>query len=204
MCIRDSVQSVAGDLATRTNVTLAALLAVVGLLGLAGGFQEAEPLGLVTADLPADGRAPAEPVAVEATPLEIEVRRSYVVDGARVVEMRLENTADRPISAPRLLTAFKLQDSGLPEAAQPKFGKINHRLTSPEPLKEVPFAGLVAANPGVPLDLAVIFTDPLDGGAGSAAEADTLVIWSLEYRTSILDGSKSWLLSDPVAEVTLR
>ncbi|QYH20291.1 hypothetical protein JKI95_05110 [Corynebacterium aquatimens] len=50
----------------------------------------------------------------------------------------------------------------------------------------------------------MIFTDPLDGGAGSAAEADTLVIWSLEYRTSILDGSKSWLLSDPVAEVTLR
>ncbi|QYH20293.1 hypothetical protein JKI95_05120 [Corynebacterium aquatimens] len=52
------MQSVAGDLATRTNVTLAALLAVVGLLGLAGGFNEAEPQGLVTADLPADGRAP--------------------------------------------------------------------------------------------------------------------------------------------------
>lgn len=187
-------------------MTLAALLAAAGITGLSGGFDEAEPEGLVAATALSGERPLAEPIEVEAAPFEIAIRRTYVVDGAWVVEMQVTNTASRPVSAPRMLTAFALQDSTLPADAQPRFGKINHRLTGTDPLTEVPFAGLVAPNPGVPLDMAVIFTDPLDdpAAAGTAARADTLVISELEYRTSILDGSKSWLLGDPVAEVTLR
>lgn len=201
---RGLAASIAQDLATRTNATIAALLAIVGITGLSGGFSEAAPEGVFFADLASGTGALAEPLAVEAAPLELEIRRTYELDGARVVEMRVLNTASRPIPASRLLTAFQLQDSNVPVGQQPKFAKINHRLTSEEPLTEVPFAGLIAPNPGVPLDMAVIFTDPLDGGAGRAADADTLVISSLEYRTSILDGSTSWLLGDPVAEVALR
>lgn len=203
--LRGFAKSVAGDLATRTNATIAALLAVAGITGLSGGFEEAEPEGFITAAAPVGINVVSTPIELEVEPFEIEIRRTYIVEGARVIEMRLTNTSTRPISWAKYGTAFKLEASWLPEEEQTSFTRVTQRLIDDKPITEIPFTNLTALNPGVPVDMAMIFRDEYvePGAAVKAAEADTLVVWSMKYKKSILDGSTTWLTEDRAAEVAL-
>ncbi|TVX82599.1 hypothetical protein [Corynebacterium sp. NML180780] len=194
-------KSVAADLGTRTNATLAALLAVVGITGVSGGLEAAPPEGLTVAAAPRGTGALAQPAEFTAAPFEISVRRTYTLGDARVVEMRLTNTASRPVPAPQFLMAFALEDSHLGPEEQPDMRAAVVRKHSAEALTEVAPSEAISPNPGVPLDVALIFQGP---SGTNAAEADTLVITSLEYRTSFLDGAKAWLTKDCAAEVSLR
>lgn len=186
--MRGLAKSVAADIGTRTNATVAGLLALAGVTGLAGGFEEAAPEQVVTA------AETAEPEELDVSPLTVQVQRTYVLDGARVVHMRLTNTAERPIYAVQWREAFDLEDSSLEE--QPNFQKIDARRTGDEDLESVPLPDNHVLNPGVPQDIALVFSGD---GAG-----DTLVVWSMEYRKSFLDGDKTWFAKERVAEVKLR
>lgn len=188
--MRGLAKSVAADLRTRTNATIAGLLALAGVTGLAGGFGEAAPEEVVSA---ADLDQPEE---LEVAPLAVQVQRTYLLDGARVVHMRLTNTAERPIYALQWQQAFHLEDSSLAADAQPKFHKIDARLTGDEDLESVPLPHNQVLNPDVPQDIALVFS-----GDGSG---DTLVVWSMEYRKSFLDGDKTWFAKERVAEVELQ
>ena len=81
--VRGLAKSVAADIGTRTNATIAGLLALAGVTGLAGGFEEAAPEEVVSA------AELAQPEELEVVPLTVQVQRTYVLDGARVVHMRL-------------------------------------------------------------------------------------------------------------------
>lgn len=186
--VRGLAKSVAADIGTRTNATIAGLLALAGVTGLAGGFEEAAPEEVVSA------AELAQPEELEVVPLTVQVQRTYVLDGARVVHMRLTNTAERPIYAVQWHQAFNLEDSASEE--QPKFQKIDARLTGDEDLESVPLPDNQVLNPGVPQDIALVFS-----GEGTG---DTLVVWSMEYRKSFLDGDKTWFAKERVAEVELR
>ena len=190
--MRGLAKSVAADFRTRTNATIAGLLALAGVTGMAGGFEEAEPEEVVSASEVTD--PVAQPEELEIAPLKIQVQRAYVLDGARVVHMRLTNTAERPIYALQWHQAFNLEDSASEE--QPKFQKIDARLTGDEDLESVPLPDNQVLNPGVPQDIALVFS-----GEGTG---DTLVVWSMEYRKSFLDGDKTWFAKERVAEVKLR
>ena len=184
--VRGLAKSVAADIGTRTNATIAGLLALAGVTGLAGGFEEAAPEEVVSA------AESAQPEELDVSPLTVQVQRTYVLDGARVVHMRLTNTAERPIYAVQWRQAFDLEDSSLEE--QPEFQKIDERRTGDEDLESLPLPDNQVLNPGVPQDIALVFS-----GAG-----DTLVVWSMEYRKSFLDGDKTWFAKERVAEVELR
>ena len=186
--VRGLAKSVAADIGTRTNATIAGLLALAGVTGLAGGFEEAAPEEVVSA------AESAQPEELDVSPLTVQVQRTYVLDGARVVHMRLTNTAERPIYAVQWREAFDLEDSSLEE--QPNFQKIDARRTGDEDLESVPLPDNHVLNPGVPQDIALVFSGD---GAG-----DTLVVWSMEYRKSFLDGDKTWFAKERVAEVKLR
>ena len=201
----DFVVSVAGDLATRTNMTIIALLALVGITGLAGGFEAAEPEGFLTVSAPIGENPREAPVELEVEPFEIAIRRAYEKDGARVVEMQVTNTASRPLPPTDFMRGFALRNSGLPEDQQPDFLEKFYRLRGEPELPDGPIGDQIILNPGVAVDVAMTFTDPLDGsGSGAALAADTLFIESREYRASILDGTKQWLDGDTAAEVKLR
>lgn len=192
--VRGLAKSVASDIGTRANASLAGLLALAGVTGLAGGFDEADPEGVVLTAAP-------EATVLQAAPLEVEVWRSYVVDDARAVEMRLTNTADRPIHAQQWHLAFQLEYSGQDET-QSRMQVTDHRTTGGDQLQEVPLSESLTLNPGVPMDVVVLFR--AEPGAQPAAEADTLVLRSMEYRTSFLDGNTTWLTGNTAAEVRLR
>ncbi|PLA14982.1 hypothetical protein [Corynebacterium riegelii] len=198
------VRSVASDIFTRTNVTILALVVFVGLLGLRGGFEKADPEGFIHASAPVGINALAQPVEVEVAPFDIQIRKTYVLDGSRVVEMSLTNTQSRPVT--RLLSAFDLEVSGLPEEQQPRF-LVSAARRSPggEPL-ELPVYDVINPNPGVPLDIAVVFTPADEGPQGQQLidAADTLTIWTLEYKRSFLDNQMMWLPTQRMAEVSLR
>lgn len=200
--MRGLVRSAAGDLATRSNVTLLALLVLAGVAGLVGGFDEAEPKGFIAAAAPVAGD---EPLEIKVAPLEVEIRRSYVKDGIRVIETRVTNTESVPMYSFDLGNIFVLRDAGVPREQQPEFLKKMFRINGSELPLEEPIGDTLISNPDVPLDIAFAFYDPLDGsGPGRAAAADTLVLESYEYRKSILDGDTSWLPGGPVAEVSLQ
>ena len=132
--MRGLAKSVAADFRTRTNATIAGLLALAGVTGMAGGFEEAEPEEVVTASEVAD--PVAQPEELEIAPLTIQVQRAYVLDGARVVHIRLTNTAERPIYAMQWHQAFNLEESAADK--QPKFQKTDVRLTSDDNLESAP------------------------------------------------------------------
>mgnify|MGYP007104153230 CR=1 FL=1 len=184
--VRGLAKSVAADIGTRTNATIAGLLALAGVTGLAGGFEEAAPEEVVSA------AESAQPEELDVSPLTVQVQRTYVLDGARVVHMRLTNTAERPIYAVQWRQAFDLEDSSLEE--QPEFQKIDERRTGDEDLESLPLPDNQVLNPGVPQDIALVFS----------GDGDTLVVWSMEYRKSFLDGDKTWFAKERVAEVELR
>ena len=192
--MRGLAKSVASDIGTRANASIAGLLALAGVTGLAGGFDEADPEGVVLTAAP-------EATVLQAAPLEVEVWRSYVVDDARAVEMRLTNRADRPIHAQQWHLAFQLEYSGQDET-QSRMQVTDHRTTGGDQLQEVPLSESLTLNPGVPMDVVVLFL--AEPGAQPAAEADTLVLRSMEYRTSFLDGNTTWLTGNTAAEVRLR
>ena len=186
--VRGLAKSVAADIGTRTNATIAGLLALAGVTGIAGGFEEAAPEEVVTA------AELAQPEELEAAPLTVQVQRAYVLDGARVVHMRLTNTAERPIYALQWHQAFNLEDSAA--HTQPKFQKTDARLTGDDNLESIPLPSNQVLNPGVPQDIALVFSGD---GVG-----DTLAMWSMEYRKSFLDGDSTWFVKERVAEVELR
>ena len=180
-------KAVVSDLATRSNLGIAAGAAIVGLLGLGGGLDAAEPHAIVSLS------SALEPVT--AAPFDINVGRSYVADGARVVELQMLNTSTRPVDVTSLNLMFSLEDPTLPAAEQPQVYAHTVRLVESVP-GQVPFGPLAYPNPDVPIDVAVIFDNAPEG-------ATTLVIESLEYRTSFLDGTKQWFTKDRAAEVAL-
>ncbi|OFT80886.1 hypothetical protein [Corynebacterium sp. HMSC29G08] len=198
------VRSVAGDIFTRANMTILALVVFVGFLGLRSGFEKADPEGFIHASAPVGVNALAQPVEVEVAPFDFQIRKTYVVDRSRVVEMRLTNTSKRPVT--RLLAAFDLEVSGLPEDQQPRFTPSVARLSPVgEPL-ELPVYDVINPNPGVPLNIAVVFT-PVDDEPQEQQRidaADNLVIWTLEYKRSFLDNQMMWLPTQRMAEVSLR
>ena len=108
--------------------------------------------------------------------------------------MRLTNTAQRPIYASQWHQAFDLEDSAAD--TQPEFQKTDARLTGDDNLESIPLPDNQVLNPGVPQDIALVFSGD---GVG-----DTLVVWSMEYRRSFLDGDKTWFAKERVAEVLLR
>lgn len=185
--VRGLAKSVAADIGTRTNATIAGLLALAGVTGIAGGFEEAAPEEVVTA------AELAQPEELEIAPLTIQVQRAYVLDGARVVHMRLTNTAERPIYAVQWHQAFDLEDSAAD--TQPEFQKTDARLTSDGDLESIPLPENQVLNPGVPQDIALVFSGD---GVG-----DTLAVWSMEYRKSFLDGDSTWFVKERAAEVEL-
>lgn len=197
---RGFAKSVAGDIATRTNATVAALLALVGVTGVSGGFEEAEPEGYIFAA----ASQSSEPVELAVEPFDIHVRRTYMVGNARVVEIRLTLDAKRPMDWAQFMQAFDLENSALPAQEQPRFDKQSTRLAGDEPLTELPLIGMTWPNPGVPMDIALIFKDADGTNPGAAENADTLVISSMEYRKSFLDGSMRWLSGERTAEVALK
>ena len=190
---------------TRANAAIVGLLALVGITGASGGLEEAEPEGFITASAPEGIHAVEQPIEMTVAPFDIVIDRTYEVDAARVVEMQLTNTESRPIPAYDLLVAFRLEDSNRDEEEQPKFVKSIVRMEEPGPLTELPAGRDVTLNPGVPMNVALVFTDPpaQEENALRATEADRLSIWSLEYRESFLDGSMAWLLGELTAEVDL-
>jgi len=185
--VRGLAKSVAADIGTRTNATIAGLLALAGVTGIAGGFEEAAPEEVVTA------AELAQPEELDAAPLTVQVQRTYVLDGARVVHVRLTNTAERPIYAVQWHQAFDLEDSAAD--TQPEFQKIDARLTGDGNLESIPLPDNQVLNPGVPQDIALVFSGD---GVG-----DTLAVWSMEYRKSFLDGDSTWFVKERAAEVEL-
>lgn len=189
--MRGLAKSVAADFRTRTNATIAGLLALAGVTGIVGGFEEAEPEEVVSASEVAD--PVVQPEELEIAPLTIQVQRTYVLDGARVVHMRLTNTAERPIYAVQWHQAFDLEDSAAD--TQPEFQKIDALLTGDGDLESIPLPDNQVLNPDVPQDIALVFSGD---GVG-----DTLVVWSMEYRKSFLDGDSTWFVKERAAEVEL-
>ena len=185
-------------------MTMLALVVFVGLLGLRGGFEQADPEGFIHASAPVGVNALAQPVEVEVAPFDIQIRKTYVLDGSRVVEMSLTNTSKRPVT--RLLSAFDLEVSGLPEDQQPRFLVSAARLSPGDQPLELPVYDVINPNPGVPLDIAVVFTPADEGPQGQQLihAADTLTIWTLEYKRSFLDNQMIWLPTQRMAEVSLR
>lgn len=200
---RGFAKSVAEDLATRTNATIAGLLVLVGVTGLAGGFEEASP-AYVLATAPGEANPLASPVAVEAGPLKMEIRNTYMRKHKRVVEMQVENTSPRPIPWTRFKFAFELLDSTAGKDQQPKTYRKVVRLGGDEAAEDATFGSIVSMNPGVPMDIALVFEDGVDSQQpGDAERGDTMVISKLEYKASILDGAVSWLPYERIAEVKL-
>lgn len=192
-------RSIFADFATRSNAAVAVVLALAGVFGLRGGFDEAAPEGFVSASVASQ----TSPVQVEAQPFEIEIQRSYIAEGARVVEMQLNNTSERPIGGTELQLAFDLEDSSKGHDEQPRFTRSINRFYEQRE-GEVPRDTFVSANPGVPVDIAVIFS-PGDGGDERALEAaDTLVISTMEYRRSTLLDSMGWFSGIRMVEVDLK
>lgn len=199
------MKSIAGDFATRTNLTIVALLALAGITGLAGGLEAAEPEGFMSVSAPIGENPLESPVELHVEPLDIEVRRTYVKDGARIVEVQVTNTASRPLPSFDFMRMFVLKDSTLKEDEQPQFEEKFFRLKEAGEVPEDALGDVIILNPGVPVDVAMLFADPLDGaGAGRALEADTLFLESSEYKASFLDGTKQWLYGDITAEVKLK
>lgn len=203
---RGFFKSVAKDLATRTNATIAGLLALVGVTGLAGGFEEAKPEDFVTVAAPVAAHTLAEPVSLTVHPFEMEIKRTYALEGRRVVEMRVTNLDTRAMFPSRFLGVFALENSALPPDEQPKFVEKGFRVKDGEPVPvDEPIAWEVIANPGVPVDIALVFQDPLEEpDSGLAVAADTLVITEYRYQKSILDGTMQWLPEERLAEVILQ
>lgn len=186
--VRGSVKGLAsafkGELLTRANVFGAGLVAAAGVLGLGGGFEEAPPHGLVSAQLTPTGAVDKEDSAkveaIKAGSLKVELGRSFEFEGTRSVEMKVTNTGTRPLDPTSFNLAFKL--AGVDAYAQ------SARMQDGMP------GQLSVLNPDVPVDMVVEFKH-----AGPA----TLEIYSLEYRTSFLDGTKQWFTKDLIAQVEL-
>lgn len=203
---RGFVKSAAKDLATRTNATLAGLLALVGVTGIAGGFEEATPEDYVSVVAPVAAHTLAEPVSLTIHPFEMEIQRTYILEGRRVVEMQVKNIDSRAMFPSRFLGMFALENSSLTHDEQPKFVEKVFRVKNGEPVPvDEPIGWEVIANPGVPVDIALVFQDPLEApDSGQAVEADTLAITEFRYKKSILDGTMQWLPGEGLAEVRLR
>lgn len=183
-------------------MTIAGLLALAGVSGLAGGFEEAEPEGVIRAAAPL---GPQDPTKLKVAPLDVVIRRTYVQDHQRFFEVQVKNSAVRPMYWGDFQGMFTLKDSSRPDDDQVQFVEKYFRLAPGEPLPKYEVGEMVVLNPGVPYDLTIVYTDPIDGSApGSAEAADVWLLESQEYKASILDGDIQWLPGSVAAEVSLR
>ena len=191
---------------TRTNVAVvAAFVTLLGAAGLSGGFRAAKPETMVVAELSATQEG-IQPVRLRASPLSIEVYRSYVVDGARIVEMDVTNESSISMRASRFTQGIDLMHSNRGKGEQPRVSKHLYRRESTAPLTEVPLGISPVLNPGVSIEAILVLTDQLDfeNQAYNVADADTLRFWSREYRKTPLDGSVGWWKGDVVGELILK
>ncbi|MEJ6014297.1 hypothetical protein WG936_10675 [Corynebacterium sp. H127] len=168
-------------LLTRGNIALLMAVAVVGLLGLSGGFGQAAPSTLTKAS--AVDASGAYTPDIDAKAYRVQVGRSRSVDGKIEVPMRITITGGQPMNGSwDLNNAFTLEGV----EGYPTF----ERAADPFP------RSVLTLSPGVTTEIVGVWPD-------SPGEK-TLVINSLIWRASSLDGSMQWLDPTPVAQVTVR
>ncbi|AKK02874.1 hypothetical protein CEPID_05025 [Corynebacterium epidermidicanis] len=167
----------ASGLFTRTNVLVMLAAALVGILGLQHGFDDAEPYQLQKLQLLGGSQQ------IEAKPFLIEMGPAREADGKLEVPMTITMTAPRAlVYATDLNQVFKLEGSdAFPQVDRPA-GDFPRRITT--------------LSPGVATEVVVSWP--------STPGPKTLVINSLSWRKSSLDGSMIWADPEPVAEVVLR
>lgn len=195
-----SSRETSAELARMRVVAAVSLVALTGVVGLGGGFISANPQKAVVTDGETAG---SSPVLIKATPFEMEIQRSYIVDSARVIEMRIVNHATVPMSEPDFVRGFKLLDSSRRDADLPFVSKSAHRIETGAPLEALPLGSTPPFNPKVPTKIVLVFQDSIDSSDKTfqVTDADMLQILSREYRRTPLDGSTGWWLGDTVAEL---
>ncbi|NLT57205.1 MAG: hypothetical protein GXX79_22120 [Actinomycetales bacterium] len=174
--VRTLASSLASDLFSRGNLRLLAGVAVVGVLGLIGGFDAAE------SEVPRVPLAEAQGQTFVTEPAEVVVHGlSTRTDGltdevTEVMELTVTNTGPRPLDSFGLSQILAWTGDGDSTFATTKRADGNP---------------LGALNPGVPVDLVI------DAPAG-----ENLILSSVTWRASTLDGSYRHFDPVPVVEVT--
>lgn len=152
--------------------------AIVGLLGLGGGFGEAEPLGLQRLSAANTGAT-----LVETKPYTVEVGQGRSVNGKFEVPLTITVTGDHPMAAGwDLNRAIKLKDT----KTAPRFVRAG----------EGGQQAVQTLSPGVSTKITAQWPD--------SPGAKTLELYSLTWRKSSLDGSMQWLSPELIAKVELR
>lgn len=204
-------RSMATDIINSTTIVVAVLLILAVATGFFKGFDEGKREGFtIVADT--NGTEPLEdPIELSYEPFDITIYRSYILDEARVFEMRIINTSSRPANIDGFYAdTFALEHSELPDDEQPKFQlgaiRVDREHT---PLSEITVLPMgVSVNPKVPLDVAVVFQE-YDGDAKIKSslrpdQADLLTVWSYEWRPGKINYDLAWWRGQQVAEIVLK
>lgn len=176
--VRKVADALRSELLTRANLRLLVGVAAVGVLGLFGGFAPVEsktPRHALTEVL--GNPVTADPVEVLLT--GTGTTRDLVGDEFDTVEMTVTNTGSRPVDAFALaqILAWQGQEESTYATTQRAGGSSTGTL-----------------NPGVPVDISLIIPEGPD---------PVLVLNSVTWRVSTLDGSERFFDPAPVAEVAL-
>ncbi|MDO5512394.1 hypothetical protein [Corynebacterium sp.] len=164
------------ELLSRSNLKILLGVAVVGVLGVAGGFQAAD------SEVPRTPLIDA-PSPITAGPVDIVIHGTGHVEdffGGEIetVDLTVTTTAPRPVDALALAEILRWEGQ-----EQSTYATTLRTEGSP----------VGTLNPGVPVDISVQLPD------GEAV----LVLNAVTWRESNLDGSMRWFDPTPVAEVVL-
>lgn len=176
--VRKVADALRTELLTRANLRLLLGVAAVGVLGLFGGFDA------VDSDTPRHALTDVVGEPLTADPVEVVLTGTgttlkLVGEEFPTLEMTVTNTGTRPVDGFALARILDWQ--GQEESTY---------ATTQRP--DGSSAGTL--NPGVPVDLALIVP---------AGPDPVLVLNSVTWRVSNLDGSEQFFDPVPVAEVTL-
>lgn len=204
-------RSIAADILNRTTVIVVVLLVLAVATGSFKGFDERKREGFTIVANANGTELLEEPIELSYEPFDISIYRTYILDGARVCEMRIINTSSRPAKIDGLYGAtFALEHSGLPDNEQPKYQVRTLRIDRADPpLSEIIGPPLVfSLNPKVPLDVAVVFEeyegDLKNRSSLRPEQADLLTVWSYEWRPGRVNYDVAWWRGKQVAEIVLK
>ncbi|MDO5668755.1 MAG: hypothetical protein Q4G50_02000 [Corynebacterium sp.] len=174
--VRRVADALRADLLSRSNLKILAGLALVGVLGLFGGFQAAD------SDTPRYPLIDA-PSPITAAPVDVVVHGTGPITdffGGEIdtVNLTVTNAGTRPVDA---LTLGQI------------LGWEGQEESTFATTLRTDGSSVGVLNPGVPVDISVQLPD------GAAV----LVINSMTWRASNLDGSMQFFDPTPVAEVVL-
>ncbi len=176
--VRKVADALRSELLTRSNLRLLVGVAAVGVLGLFGGF------GPAASEIPRHALSDVIGEPVTADPVEVVLTGTgttsdLVGDEFATVEMTVTNTGSRPVDGFALaqILGWEGQEESTYATTQRAGGSS---------------AGTL--NPGVPVDISLIIPEGPD---------PVLVLNSVTWRVSTLDGSERFFDPSPVAEVTL-